>query len=137
MKLNTSRRVLVVYGWRRMVKPLTAGRISLRKNIGVTQSRLNETWFRSKCASFSLFKLYSLPLSLGRGLFKDRREPGQDTERERKSTLSHNVVLVFVLGKDDVQTTEWSAVVGGTMDTIQLTDIPYRLVDDPSGSSKT
>ena len=113
-----------------MVNLVTAGGISLHRNIGVIQSRSNGTWIGS--GSFHLFKLYSLPLSPGRGL----RELGQDFKSERKSTLSHNVVLVFVLGKDEVQTRNSQPWLGG-MDTIQLTDIPYRRVDDPLGSSKT
>ena len=124
------REVLVVRSWRWMVNLLTAGGISLHRNVGVIQSRSNGTWFGS--GSFSLFKLYSLPLSPGRGL----REFGQDIKLERKPTLSHNVVLVFVLGKDEVQTRNSQPELGG-MDTIQLTDTPYRPVDGPSGNSKT
>ena len=47
------------------------------------------------------------------------------------------MLLAFVLGKDDVQTTEWSELWPGTMSTIQLTDIPYHPDYDLSGSSKT
>ena len=36
-------------------------------------------------------------------------------KRERDSTLGHNTVLVLVLGKDDVQTTKWSAMVGAVV----------------------
>ena len=82
----------------------------MHKNIGVIQSRSDETWFGSECGSFSLFKLYSLPLPPGRG----PRELGHDVKSERKLILSHNTVLVSVLKKDDFQTTELSAMVGRT-----------------------
>ena len=72
----------------------------MHKNIGVIQSRSNETWFGSDCGPFSLFKLWSLPLPPARG----PREFGHDIKSQRKPTLRHNMLLVFVLGKDEVQT---------------------------------
>ena len=129
MRSRRSRGVLVVHRW----NLFTYGTVTMHKNIGVIQSTSNETRFGRDCGLFSLFKLQSLPLPPGRG----PREFGHDVKSERKPTLRHNMILVFVLRKDDVQTMEWLAVVGGTLTTIQLTDTPYRLVDDPLGSSKT